>query len=147
MGLEERFCAGADVPCFSILYGIIDFATGDVVMARAGLPHPLVQRSDGSAEIVTVQAHLSGKGDSRRFTEHRAGMQKGDRLFIFSDGLVDCASSDMEQFSGARLISLLEGSRESGLDETIAAIDAELVRWRGREEFDDDVCLMAIQFE
>ncbi len=145
--LEERFCAGADIPCFSILYGIIDLATGAVKIARAGQPHPLVQTKDKSVEIVAANGNVSRGGESLRISEHNAKMKKGDRMFLFSDGLVECASPDMELFSGARLISLLEGQKKGSLEEVTAAIDAEILRWRGRDEFDDDVCLIAIERE
>jgi sigma-B regulation protein RsbU (phosphoserine phosphatase) len=145
--LEERFCAGGDAPCFSILYGILDLESGAVRIARRGQPHPVLQRKDGSVEIVTAQSNGLGKGEGRRSTEQEVRLEKGDRLYLFSDGLVECAGSDMEQFSGARLISLLEGLRGRSLEETTVAVDAEILKWRGRDDFDDDVCLMAVQLE
>ncbi len=143
--LEERFCAGAGMPCFSILYGVIDLGTGSVRLARAGQPHPLVQRKNGSVEVVTAQGRAAAREEGRRFTEHQTRMERGDRLFLFSDGLVECTSPDMEQLSGSRLISLLEGFGASSLADAVDSLDREILRWRGREEFDDDVCLAAVQ--
>jgi serine phosphatase RsbU (regulator of sigma subunit) len=81
------------------------------------------------------------------FTSHKIELQKGDCLFLFSDGYAD-------QFGGERGKKLkYSGFKQylfDALGQTDEALDEMLERrfleWKGDEEQVDDVCVMYVQF-
>jgi sigma-B regulation protein RsbU (phosphoserine phosphatase) len=143
--IGNRFSAGIGMPFFSLLYGTVDLKAGVVTLVRAGQPFPLLQKSDGGLQILRIQGHALGVVAELRLAEHQFPWERGDRLFLCSDGLVECRNPDMTQFSEDRLAALIRGTRTAGLSEAVASIDAQVLQWRAGTEFDDDICLLALE--
>ncbi len=75
--------------------------------------------------------------------EFRLG--RGDRLYLYSDGVTECRNGDSEMFTTERLVGLLEKGRVTPLGKLMRHVEGELHRWRGGEEFEDDVTLLALE--
>lgn len=143
--LSGRFLSGSSVTFFSILYAVIDTREGIVNIVRAGNPYPIWQRQDGSLRILRVQGHALGVKHIPQLTQHEIVMEPGDRLFLYSDGLSECTNPDMVPFSEDRLVALMQKTRALTLAETAASIDSQVLQWRASKEFDDDICLLALE--
>ncbi|HET6486177.1 MAG TPA: SpoIIE family protein phosphatase, partial [Spirochaetia bacterium] len=143
--LASRLSTGGDLQSFSLVYGIIETESGSVTMVRTGLPVPLVLRAKGPVEPATAWEPERREEFPPQFTGHRFQMGAGDRLFLYSDGLVECANPDLEPFSQDRLAAQIEKVRGARLGDAVAALEDQARKWRGRTDFDDDICLMALQ--
>ena len=69
------------------LYGTVDVETLRVTVARAGHPHPLVLRADGSMEPLQVEGSLLGIFPDEGYGNYTTHLQPGDRLIVYTDGL------------------------------------------------------------
>ena len=69
----------------------------------------------------------------------------GDRIYLYSDGIPECFSPTMEAYSQERLIDRLKEWRRLPLQETVSALEQDLKTWRGKDEFSDDLTLLAIE--
>ena len=144
--LSSRFISGPSVPFFCFLYATIDPAQGMVKLIRAGQPYPIVQRKDGTLAVVrSTVGHAVGASEGLQLAEHELGMGTGDRLFLYSDGLIECRNPEMARFSEERLCAMIEKTRGLSLADAVAAIDSEIVQWRSEVDFEDDVCLLAVE--
>jgi len=144
--LSSCFISGLSVPFFCFLYATADPTEGTVSIIGAGQPYPIVQRKDGSLAVLrSAGGHAVGVSESLQLVEHELGMGTGDRLFLYSDGLIECRNSDMARFSEERLCAMIEKTRSLGLADAVAAIDSEIVQWRSGVDFEDDVCLLAVE--
>lgn len=92
----------------------LDLATGGLTWHSAGHPFPLLLRD--TRVVKTLESHpglplglAAALGDAPR-VEHEA-LQRGDRLLLYSDGVVEARDSDGEFFDVDRLGDLV--SRES----------------------------------
>jgi sigma-B regulation protein RsbU (phosphoserine phosphatase) len=72
-------------------------------------------------------------------------LAKGDRLLLYSDGLVDATNPAGERFGSTRLADLAKRHRTAGLREMVEAIDAEVLAFRAGSAFGDDVSLLVIE--
>ena len=144
--LAARLSSGGDLQSFSLVYGIIETETGVATMVRTGLPVPLVLRAKGPVETAPAWAPEQREEFPSPFTGYRLQMDAGDRLFLYSDGLLECANPDLEPFSQERLAAQIEKVRGARLGDAVAALEDQVRKWRSRADFDDDVCLMALQF-
>ena len=79
------------------------------------------------------------------FEEEHVSLEKGDRLFLYSDGITECANNKGEQFSAQRLTRFLEEGQNLSLDELMKNLEARLHRWRAIDEFSDDITLLAME--
>ena len=74
-------------------------------------------------------------------------LRKGDRLFLYSDGLVDCTNP--AAIGSAPGVSWT-WSRRAGdcrSPSWCRPLRREIVQWRGSESFADDVSLLALERE
>jgi sigma-B regulation protein RsbU (phosphoserine phosphatase) len=72
-------------------------------------------------------------------------LHPGDRLFLYSDGITECTNTNREPFTDARFMKFIAASAHMPLDKVIDDLEEELIKWRGGEEFDDDISLLALE--
>jgi phosphoserine phosphatase RsbU/P len=78
--------AGSFVTAFG---AVIDAASGDTRYLDAGSGLCLLRRADGSVEQLAGDGHPLGLFDDDKWFEQRTNLGPGDRLMLFSDGLLD----------------------------------------------------------
>jgi sigma-B regulation protein RsbU (phosphoserine phosphatase) len=68
--------------CF---YGLLNIRTLQLDYARAGHPYPVLIRDD---QLISLQTRggLLGVFESSEFEQHSLQLQRGDKLFVYSDG-------------------------------------------------------------
>jgi len=143
--LNAMFCDGHELMFFTICYGVIDRKTMHLRMARAGHPYPVVVKNDGS--ITEIQAGGNAVGLSLTFAMEEAdiALAPGDRLFIYSDGLTECTDARGAQFGRAKVRDLVSESLREELTDAVQRVKKEIASWHGRESFDDDISLIAVE--
>jgi len=132
-------------PYFTMSYGVLEPGTGSVRLVRAGHPFPLLQRATGEIEMVQPEGYAVGLFPSSDVAMEELQLRAGDRLFLYSDGLVDATNAVGVRFSSSRLAELVTASAGRPLSELVASISAGLVAWRGSESFADDVSLLVLE--
>jgi sigma-B regulation protein RsbU (phosphoserine phosphatase) len=84
------------------------------VAASAGHPLPLLARA-GETEISEIggQGPILGRFFSARYEQRLLPRLSGDRIVLFTDGLVEARRPDGEQFGDSRLCSFVAEGRTS----------------------------------
>ena len=134
-------------PFFTIAYGVFDQSQGAVRLVRAGHPFPLLLTADGTLRTLKPEGYAVGLFPGSDIATEEFRLEKGDRLFLYSDGLVDCTNSGGMTFSAPHFADLVTEGRGLPLAEQVAAVRREVVAWRGSESFVDDVSLLALERE
>jgi PAS domain S-box-containing protein len=147
--LNQRFYVEEDNnPFFTIIYGIIDTRTGETKIARAGHPFPIRQsRKGGGISIIDTGGYAIGIFAEITMQESTFTMEKGDRLFLYSDGLLECANDEMKRFSMEYLIQFVREMAHKPLQEVIQELENQILNWRGKNQFEDDISLLALERE
>jgi len=132
-------------------YVVADCRTGEMRFANAGHPKPLVlRRSQNKIELL---ANACGRGQpALGLFEHppyettTATLAPGDFLMLFTDGLYEVQGHHEELYSQQRLMldaqNLLHQPPGKLFDDLIQSVRAFAVNG----EFDDDVCLVGMDF-
>lgn len=144
--LNRLFFQASQDLFFTILYAVIDTSSGEVRFTRAGHPYPIRQRVDGAIEDVQSEGPAVGITQSMSLTEHRVELGRGDRLFLYTDGLTDCMNRQLEQYTRDRLVRFLSESKSKGLHDAVSVLEADLTDWKDPDAANDDISLVAIQF-
>jgi PAS domain S-box-containing protein len=144
--LNRRFYLEQDRnPFFTLVYGVLDADRGILSLVRAGHPHPLFVRSEGTVRILQPEGFAIGLFPRAEPAVEEVRFSKGDRLLLYSDGLVDAMSPAGERFGTSRLADLAKRHRTTGLREMVEAIDAEVMAFRGASAFADDVSMLVVE--
>jgi phosphoserine phosphatase RsbU/P len=79
LGLEES-------PLVAMLVGMLHATTGELSLARAGMPNPLYVPSKGTPQTLAIPGPFLGTSDASYPTINKV-VQPGDRLLIGTDGI------------------------------------------------------------
>jgi sigma-B regulation protein RsbU (phosphoserine phosphatase) len=141
--VEEPFVATA-------FYMIADTATKDVSFANAGHPGPCrICRKAGTVEVINPAREQNGPAlgifDSAKFPTSRAPFEKGDCIVMFTDGIFEVYSPEGQEFGKEGLFSAFLRNASLPASELFAAVLKEALAFSSRSDFDDDVCLVAVE--
>ncbi len=144
--LNEQFQNEYDaMRYFTMVYGVIDIQQNLVRISQAGHPSPVRVTKEGKACLVGAGGMPVGMLPDISYDEIEFEFQKGDRLFVYSDGITECSNPENEQFSQERLIHHIETNRDRPLSQLLTSIEESLYTWSRSETFADDVSLLAIE--
>jgi sigma-B regulation protein RsbU (phosphoserine phosphatase) len=143
--INRHLCESTDDARFATLFlGMYHDGTRRLRYVNAGHNPPILLRSGGRARLLRLVPSdtILGCFPERRWSEQEVGLEPGDLLVIFSDGIVEATNAADEQFGDDRLVDLVE--RNAGLDEEalMAAIVGEVGRFLGPVPPQDDMTLI-----
>ncbi|HRJ36211.1 MAG TPA: SpoIIE family protein phosphatase, partial [Flavobacteriales bacterium] len=128
----------------------IDKKTG--MVEYAGANNPLIIARKGQQELFEINADKQPVGNfsgvsTRPFTHHEVRVEKGDVIYLFSDGYADQFGGEKgKKFKYSRFKSLLKEFSGKSMQEQLHLLNAQFESWRGDLEQLDDVCVVGIQF-
>ncbi len=115
----------------------------------SGANNPLWIIRNGATEIEEIKAdkHHVGKCDlTPAFTNHHIQLNKGDHIYIFSDGLVDQFGGPKgKKFMSARFKTLLLSIKDKSMEEQQSTIKQSINKWMGSLEQVDDICMIGVK--
>jgi sigma-B regulation protein RsbU (phosphoserine phosphatase) len=132
---------------------VVTYHSPDSVLhySYAGHPPILVRKGEGAwtpepIESGSTPANLPlGVLRETRYDTGRLQLNNGDRLFLYTDGVIECAAPDGEFFGDERLIQVLEETAELSLSEVKAAVFQRLREHAAGDLLQDDCTLMILE--
>ena len=133
------------------LYLVIDGAAGVVRFANAGHPRPLrLSRSTGELRILGADQLKSpfalGVIPDSVYGVEEETINAGDILFLYTDGIFDLGEGNEMAYGDERFLAMVRAAaaKTGGafLDDVLASARAI----SGKTTFEDDVCLVAIEY-
>lgn len=113
----------------------------------AGANNPLWIIRKG--ELIITKADKQPIGSYRSsepFTTHSIDLQKGDTIYIFSDGYADQFGGEKgKKFKAKALRELLVSIQDKSMEEQKKIVDDTFEAWRGNIEQVDDVCVIGVR--
>jgi sigma-B regulation protein RsbU (phosphoserine phosphatase) len=145
--LNRQLHAATDPMHFATLFLVFfDPVTRRLRYSSGGHNAPLLLRADGPAEMLAEGGLPLGAFDFGVYEEGETFLREGDLLLLYTDGVTETKSPDLEdEFGEDRLECLLSEHRDRSVPEIIAAIDTELQRFRGRREAEDDITVVGLK--
>lgn len=130
---------------FTLLLADADLSSGRVRMAQAGHPHPIVQRRGGDLAQNGPGGLPVGLIPGARYEQFETVLAPGDRLLIFSDGIVECPSPDGEQLGEEGLERVMRELEDVSGPRLLEALMWKVLGFAEEGDLPDDVS--AILFE
>jgi PAS domain S-box-containing protein len=133
--MEDRF--------ITVFYGELDLETLSFRYVNAGHNDPFLIR--GGSTIKTLGARkriVLGAFEEPELSEEEIRLQPGDRLFLYTDGVVDCKDSGRRVFGENRLRRYLRASGSRRAEAFVSGLVAALHKFSGGEIEDDFTLLL-----
>ena len=116
-----------------------------LVYSLAGHPPPLLRRADGRLERLELGSLPLTLDPGAAYPSGAVSLAPGDRLLVFTDGLVDAPNAKEELFGAARLRQVLEANAALTADALAERLVEELRLWIGPDApLHDDVTLVVV---
>ncbi|OHD68594.1 MAG: hypothetical protein A2W19_12445 [Spirochaetes bacterium RBG_16_49_21] len=132
----------------SALYGYFDFSRGDIVFrfAKGGHPPPVLRRAvGGTTRLLHSGGTLVGLSTTAEFEEIRTPIAPGDRIYLYTDGVIEARNSRNVMLDPEGLKAIVAGSGALTLGETLDHIIDEVGRFRDFEPMEDDLVLVGFE--
>jgi sigma-B regulation protein RsbU (phosphoserine phosphatase) len=136
---------------FTITYMIINTKTGSLRYSNAGHPHPIVLRRDGNLELLQMGGPAIGMGDFRLLTGHSDRFEEGnlqlhpaDKLFVYTDGIVEYQNPAGEFYGTDRFYQSLEALQEESVAGIVARAVQSLTDFGQNAAPRDDITLLGL---
>ena len=146
---NNRICAGNDLEMFvTVWLGILELSTGILKTANAGHEYPVIVHADGNAELIhDKHGFVVGGMSGMKYTEHEIVMEKGDKIFVYTDGVTEAVDSSLEMFGTERLLDAANEA-ETGADPQtfIHSIRKVIAGFTGSAEQFDDLTMLCMEY-
>ncbi len=141
--LNRRFQPQGD-GYFTMIYGVLDTKTREVRFCQAGHPSPLKIHRDQTITTVGDGGFPVGLWPDMTYEETTTSLQAGERLVLYSDGVLECVNPDGMNYSVERLQELLKSQSALPVKELLQSIQADLEGWSQGKGFPDDISMLII---
>lgn len=141
---------GMDIALVSMNYKEVD-TSGDqfVNLQYSGANNPIWIIRKGATTIEEIKATKQPIGKyefESPFTSHLVKLQKGDTIYIFSDGFQDQFGGPKgKKFKTGNMKKLLLEIQDKSMDEQNQLLKETFFNWKGDLEQIDDVCVIGVR--
>lgn len=145
--VNSQLCENNDANMFVTAWmGIYDIRTGSLACVNAGHNPPLLCHRDGTFEFLKVRSNfvLGGmEGISYKSTETQLSV--GDTLFLYTDGVTEATSADLELYGDERLRTVLNRLSGRQPQEILKGVTADLQLFVKNSPQFDDITMLALK--
>ncbi len=132
---------------FTMIYGVMEIDTGQVTIAQAGHPAPILLRKDCNiAEALGDGGMPVGLISDAIYGTIECRLQPGDRLFIYSDGMIECQNNAGVFYGSERLLREIERSKNISIENLDTVFSDNIDEWNETERYDDDVSMVIFEY-
>lgn len=132
---------------FTIIYGILNLKTNVLTYISAGHPGIAYQNHSGKVDFLEMPSMPVGFTDQAVYEEQQILLKPSDRIYLYSDGILEARNPDEELYGKDRLQHLLEKSRKASLTDSVETILTEISDFTKDAGFEDDVSVLALELK
>ena len=126
----------------------LDSDNGRLLLWSGGMPDVIVRGTDGTIRHRLPSKHMAlgiVSGGSLRPNPESIPIEVGERVYVFSDGIIEASSPDEEMFGQARLEDFISSHPEP--DTLFEELSHKLLTFSGHTEQEDDFTLVEVCYD
>jgi PAS domain S-box-containing protein len=132
---------------FTMIYGVLDVHSREFRFVTAGHPAPIHVTRDRQPLLHPSRGLPVGIVAEPQFEENVLRLEPGDRVYLYSDGLIDIVNAKGEPFETERLREELLRARGEPIEKSVEAVVSSVKRWSRGTHVEDDISILAFEIE
>lgn len=132
-------------PIVGLFFGRLDPESGELAYCNAGLPPPLLLRSDKSVEKLEKGGPMLGALKESKYEAGTVCLNPGDLLLAYSDGLTECRNSQDEEFEVGRLTATAKAIGGARANQVLFSTLGAVLNFAGTCSPEDDLTLLVLR--
>lgn len=147
--VNKQLCDKNETDMFvSVWFGILTISTGEIVCANAGHEYPVIKRKHQDYELIKDKHGLVLAGfETSKYREYNIKLEKGDKLFLYTDGVTEAKNSNNELFSTNRLLDSLNKNKNESCKTTLENLKIDLDLFARNTPQFDDITMMSLEIK
>jgi len=132
---------------FTVIYGIMECHSKKITFSSAGHTPPIWLSNNKSVRFLMESDLPAGVIPDKEYQDFTIEPQPGDRLLLYSDGVIEVRNQNEELFGQKRLKQLLLDTVQETPEATLEIIMGAVEKWSHPLPIHDDVTLLLFEFE
>lgn len=126
--------------------GILELSTGKMTCASAGHEYPAIYH-DGKFELLKDKhGFVLGGMEGARYKNYEIQFEKGDKIFVYTDGVPEATNANTELFGTDRMIDALNSAPNANPKEILKNVRASVDAFVGAAEQFDDLTMVCVEY-
>ncbi len=130
---------------FSCFLIDIDTRTNKLYYTSAGHPDQILVTEKSKLELLPRTGNIIGLRKEQEYTQYSTKIVSGDRLFLFTDGIVEQKNTNREEYGLERIINRMNDYTEKTGEQFLNDIIQDLETFQDTIPQEDDLTLLLIE--
>src|SRR5262249_10886268 len=120
--LNAQFAVGRSEQFLTLFYGVVDLDTCTLTYANAGHPGPVLLAEGAAPSVLPGSGLPIGVLEEAEYGDADVRLRPGERLWLYSDGLVEAMNPAGQQFGLGRLVAELRAASAGALSDGLRTV-------------------------
>ena len=126
---------------------VLDIKTGVGLAANAGHEDPILLHAGGKYEVVKYRHSLPvAVMEDLPFAEHEFKLEKGDKLFVYTDGVTEAMNIKSELFGEERLVGALNSDTVADPQNVLNNVNKAIAAFTNGADQSDDITMLCLEY-
>lgn len=131
----------------TVWLGILEISTGKLVSANAGHEDPAILHN-GKFELKQENhGFVLGAMNGMIYQNQETKLDKGDKIFVYTDGVAEATNSNKEMFGVERMIKSLNNNKDKSPKDILASVRKDVDEFVSDAPQFDDLTMLCIELK
>jgi sigma-B regulation protein RsbU (phosphoserine phosphatase) len=131
----------------TVFAGILDITTGEITYCNAGHNPPYIKRMNGeTVRMDKRHGPVLGAMEDIEYGEDQIGLEPGDRLLMYTDGVTEAMNPSEELFGEQLLQVVLEDPKSENPEYLVHSIVQAVEKFENGAERADDITVLCVKY-
>ncbi len=147
--VNHRICEHNQAEMFvTVWLGILEISTGKVIATNAGHDSPAVIKHTGYGDFISTKRGLVvGAMDASKYHNFELTLEKGDKLFMFTDGVPEATDTNKQMFTLKRTGETLCALHDKDPKTIIEGMELAIKEFVGDAPQFDDTTMLCLEYK
>jgi sigma-B regulation protein RsbU (phosphoserine phosphatase) len=131
----------------TVFFGVLNIRSGELQFSNGAQNSPYLMKASGEVEqLPLTEGSILGKFLHLDYDTRKVRLQRGDTLFLYTDGVSEAMDGENNQYGDERLKSFLESVTASPLEDILKGNIEDLKKHTGDAPQSDDITLLGLRY-
>lgn len=131
----------------TVWLAIVDIRTGEGLVSNAGHEHPCLKKKNGKFELIKYRhSPAVAAMENMKFPDHKIKLDPGDKIFVYTDGVVEATNAQNELFGEKRMLEALNSNPDASIRALLSNVNAGINRFTDGVQQFDDITMLCMEY-
>ena len=145
--VNNQLCEDNNAQMFVTAWiAVYEISTARLTASNAGHEYPYIKRNNGDFELYKDKhGFVLGGMENLKFSEYTIQLNRGDKLFVYTDGVVEAMNSSNKLYGKNRTIQVLNKNKDNRSKEILTRVKADIDLFAGEVPQFDDITMLGLE--